>query len=410
MAVSEGCALHDDRGRQARLREEGAERRARVVRHARLAEAGAAGAGRAVRTRRDGRVPHRVRACGPAATRSIGRRDRVDLCDAASLPSGRCPTPMRRPGSSAWRALVAAVARRRGLPVPDVTRRLATLERQVEEALAGSGQPATLVPPLESLVDGFVDGYSRLRRAVAGEREATTELLSAPLDLLYRWWWRVDVDRPRAPARAAARSSSSRTARGALLPYEAFMLARALGAAGIAAPARWSTTGCSACRSSGGRRGARRRAAATADCAAPRPRRRRGGDRLPRGHGRRGQAARHGATGWRRSDAPALLRVAAEARRADRPGRPSSAPRRCSPCCGGASGSAACSVCRRVPVHARRSCRCRPSGRSTSASRSTPRRTAPTGALMRAVQRCGVRERLQGLVSDGVDRRRGLFV
>lgn len=112
--------------------------------------------------------------------------------------------------------------------VPDVTRRLATLERQVEEALAGSGQPATLVPPLESLVDGFVDAYSRLRRAVAGEREATTELLSAPLDLLYRWWWRVDViGLERLPARGPVLVAANRT--GALFPYEAFMLARALG-------------------------------------------------------------------------------------------------------------------------------------------------------------------------------------
>jgi 1-acyl-sn-glycerol-3-phosphate acyltransferase len=112
--------------------------------------------------------------------------------------------------------------------VPDVSRRLATLERQVEEALAGSGQSVTLVPSMESLVDGVIDAYSRVRRALAGEREARAELLSAPLDLLYRWWWRVDViGLERLPARGPVLVAANRT--GALLPYEAFILARALG-------------------------------------------------------------------------------------------------------------------------------------------------------------------------------------
>ena len=160
------------------------------------------------RGRADGEdTPRRPRAASGARMRagrhrSTGRRDRVDLCDAASLPSRAMSD------SDAPPRIVRMASSRRGRraptrpAVPDVTRRLATLERQVEEALAGSGQPATLVPSLESLVDGFVDGYSRLRRAVAGEREATTELLSAPLDLLYRWWWRVDViGLERLPAR-----------------------------------------------------------------------------------------------------------------------------------------------------------------------------------------------------------------
>jgi 1-acyl-sn-glycerol-3-phosphate acyltransferase len=123
----------------------------------------------------------------------------------------------RRGGRAATRAAV-----------PDVTRRLATLERQVEEALAGAGQSAGLMPPIESLVDGVLDAYSRLRRAVAGEGEAAAELLSGPLELLYRWWWRVDViGLERLPPRGPVLVTANRT--GALLPYEAFMLARALG-------------------------------------------------------------------------------------------------------------------------------------------------------------------------------------
>ena len=174
--------------------------------------------------------------------------------------------------------------------VPDVTRRLATLERQVEEALAGSGQPTTLVPPLESLVDGFVDAYSRLRRAVAGEREATTELLSTPLDLLYRWWWRVDViGLERLPARGPVLVVANRT--GALLPYEAFMLARALGRPASGARPLLDDWLLGLPVAGAAARGARRRPG-DGRFAAPRPRRRRGGDRLPRGPGRGGQAPR----------------------------------------------------------------------------------------------------------------------
>jgi 1-acyl-sn-glycerol-3-phosphate acyltransferase len=112
----------------------------------------------------------------------------------------------------------------------DITRRLATLERQVEEALGSAGQSAVLVPSLEALVDGFLDAYGRVRRAVAGEHEAAAELIAMPLDLLYRWWWRVDViGLERVPARGPVLVAANRG--GALLPYEAFVLARALGTA-----------------------------------------------------------------------------------------------------------------------------------------------------------------------------------
>jgi 1-acyl-sn-glycerol-3-phosphate acyltransferase len=118
----------------------------------------------------------------------------------------------------------------RRLAVPDVTHRLASLERQVEEALAGAGRSARLVPPLETLVYGLLDAYGRVRRAVSGEREAAAELIAAPIDLLSRWWWRVDViGIERLPARGPVLVAANRA--GALLPYEAFVLARSLGRA-----------------------------------------------------------------------------------------------------------------------------------------------------------------------------------
>src|SRR5262249_25866232 len=66
-----------------------------------------------------------------------------------------------------------------------------------------------------------------VRRAVAGEREAATELIATPIDLLSRWWWRVDViGIERLPARGPVLVAANRA--GALLPYEAFVLARSL--------------------------------------------------------------------------------------------------------------------------------------------------------------------------------------
>src|SRR4030095_11690943 len=113
--------------------------------------------------------------------------------------------------------------------VPDVSRRLAALERQVEEALT-SARSMSRLPPLEDLLDGVLETADRLRRAAAGETEATAALLEAPLDLLYRWWWRVDVvGLERLPRRGPVLVMANRG--GTLLPYEAFMLARALGSA-----------------------------------------------------------------------------------------------------------------------------------------------------------------------------------
>jgi len=111
--------------------------------------------------------------------------------------------------------------------VSDVSRRLAALERQVEEALGPAAQAAASLPPIETIVDGVVATAERVWRAVSGSPEATAELIETPLDLLYRWWWRVEViGRERLPARGPLFVVANRA--GTLLPYEAFMLARAL--------------------------------------------------------------------------------------------------------------------------------------------------------------------------------------
>jgi hypothetical protein len=125
-----------------------------------------------VRTRRDGRVPHRMRGCGPAATRSTGRRDRVDLCDAASLLAGdvrlRCAAPDRPHGElSSRRSRADAACGSRRDPTP----------RDPGTTGGGSAGPrGSRRRWCRRRVAGRCRrARSRLRRAVAGEREATTE-------------------------------------------------------------------------------------------------------------------------------------------------------------------------------------------------------------------------------------------
>jgi 1-acyl-sn-glycerol-3-phosphate acyltransferase len=110
----------------------------------------------------------------------------------------------------------------------EVARRLAALERQVEEAL-GSAEPRGMSwTTLERVLDRSVDGYGLLRRVLAGESTAV-EVAEAPLNALYRWWWRIEViGRERLPRRGPILVAANRG--GSLMPYEAFMLARAFAA------------------------------------------------------------------------------------------------------------------------------------------------------------------------------------
>src|SRR5262249_6701330 len=99
-------------------------------------------------------------------------------------------------------------------------------ETQVEDGLSKEGRSTAFLPSVGNAVDAVLDVYNRLRRMASGEREATAELIGAPLDLLYRWWWRVDViGRERLPRRGPVLVVANRAG---MLPYEAFMLARAL--------------------------------------------------------------------------------------------------------------------------------------------------------------------------------------
>src|SRR5262245_18734727 len=119
---------------------------------------------------------------------------------------------------------------RRFLPLASpaqVARRLAALERQVEQALGSAKPRATSWAALEQALDRGLDGYGLLRRALAGETTAA-EIAEAPLDALYRWWWRVEViGRERLPRRGPVLVVANRGS--SLIPYEALMLARALG-------------------------------------------------------------------------------------------------------------------------------------------------------------------------------------
>ena len=212
--------------------------------------------------------------------------------------------------------------------------------------------------------------------------------------------------------RDAVRCSSGREpGAGALLPYEAFMLARALGRR--ARPRSRAVrplvdAGCSSCRVVGATLRALGRRPATSPRRAPcwRPA---SGHRVSRRARRRRKplAQRYRLAPFR---AP-LLRCGGRGRRADRAGgghrRRGGAARRGA----ASSGSAACSACPRsrsprVPGPA--------ADQVDGPRRRAARRGRPHGAdradAMRASSGQRVRERLQGLVSDGVRRRRaGLF-
>jgi 1-acyl-sn-glycerol-3-phosphate acyltransferase len=111
--------------------------------------------------------------------------------------------------------------------VPDLTRRLNALERQVEHALTATATTSSILPSIENLLDAMAVGMDRVLRVVGGEPEATAALFGMPLDFLARRWWRVEIlGRERLPRRGPMLLVANRVA--AAVPYEALVVARVL--------------------------------------------------------------------------------------------------------------------------------------------------------------------------------------
>jgi 1-acyl-sn-glycerol-3-phosphate acyltransferase len=110
----------------------------------------------------------------------------------------------------------------------DVARRLAALERQVEEAL-GSDRVGRGAVALERVAEDALGAYANGRAWLTGQTAGLTSSLLGELSLaaLRRVWWRVDVvgrERvPPGPVLVVANRGSS------LLPYDALMAAVTLG-------------------------------------------------------------------------------------------------------------------------------------------------------------------------------------
>ncbi len=119
---------------------------------------------------------------------------------------------------------------RRASGPQDVSSRLAALEKQVESALArGRFWPELDAPAgVQAAIDQTLAVYAGLRRWLAGHQERA-RLGDAALRLLYRWWWRVATTGvERIPARGRVLVVANRS--GLVLPFDALMLALALGA------------------------------------------------------------------------------------------------------------------------------------------------------------------------------------
>ena len=137
-----------------------------------------------------------------------------------------------RPAESARVLSLEGRSRARRMPhllsPGDVARRLAALERQVEEAL-GAERVARGTVNVEHAIDEMLGAYFAGRAWLATETAGLTSSLLGEMSLaaLRRWWWRVDVvgrERlPPGPALVVANRGSS------LLPYDALMAAVALG-------------------------------------------------------------------------------------------------------------------------------------------------------------------------------------
>jgi len=124
-------------------------------------------------------------------------------------------------------ASLAGLGRGRG----ELTKRLAALETQVEEALAGQDDASRAARLMWHSVDGALQAYAHVRRWLnwdvlvpSGQPLSALSLLA-----LYRYWWRVEATGlERIPSSGPVVLVANRA--GTPLPYEAFMLAVALAA------------------------------------------------------------------------------------------------------------------------------------------------------------------------------------
>jgi 1-acyl-sn-glycerol-3-phosphate acyltransferase len=108
----------------------------------------------------------------------------------------------------------------------EIAQRLSQLEQQVEAALAGTRLPEAV--GLRGTLDDALAAYAGWRRLVFPDGPAT-EIGELGLRALYRYWWRVDAKGlERIPSRGRVLLVSNRA--GALLPFDAFMIGVALAA------------------------------------------------------------------------------------------------------------------------------------------------------------------------------------
>jgi 1-acyl-sn-glycerol-3-phosphate acyltransferase len=113
----------------------------------------------------------------------------------------------------------------------EVARRLAALERQVEAALGGD-RGAIRLPRLDAVLHEVLGAYASRRDWLAREAGGlgASVVGDASLVALRRWWWRVEViGRERIPAGRVLLVANRGSA---LLPYEVLMGATALAADG----------------------------------------------------------------------------------------------------------------------------------------------------------------------------------
>lgn len=119
--------------------------------------------------------------------------------------------------------------RREASPSDGVTDRLRELEREVESSLGPRDERAGLGDALWLTLDGWFGTWARVRRWIDWNAAASAggRLAALPLLALYRLWWRVDaVGLERIPATGPVLLVANRA--GTLLPYDAFMVTVAL--------------------------------------------------------------------------------------------------------------------------------------------------------------------------------------